>query len=167
MLATRIHLVSIVKTVNSHAYAKNNVVPCVRFAKYQGNVVFMCVLIIKQQNVKSSQNHHMFVMAAVRKRIVSCLESFIHQNIKLRLSTEINTVRENWAMGCDLHTIMHSNLPDKRLMATIEKMIKDSISDLLPKATVSVSLLNTNYLDYHDSIKVVIINDEDVYYFVI
>ena len=70
-------------------------------------------------------------------------------------------------MGCDLHTVMHSNLPDKRLMATIEKMIKDSISDFLPKATVSVSLLNTNYLDYHDSIKVVIINDEDVYYFII
>lgn len=94
-------------------------------------------------------------------------KSFIHQNIKLRLSTEINTVRENWTMGCNLHTIMHSNLPDKRLITTIEKMIKDSISDLLPKATVSVSLLNTNYLDYHDSIKVVIINDEDVYYYVI
>lgn len=93
--------------------------------------------------------------------------SFIYQNIKLRISTEINTVRANWDMGCDLHTVMHSSLPDTRLCSTIEKMIRDSIRDLIPEASVSVTLLNTNYLDYHDSIKVVIINDEDVFYYVI
>ena len=94
-------------------------------------------------------------------------KTFIYQNIKLRLNTELNTVRRNSEMGCDLHTIMHSNLPSDKLAIRIEEMVKASIADLLPKSTVSVSLLNTNYLDYHDSIKIVIINDEDVYYFII
>ena len=94
-------------------------------------------------------------------------KGYIQQCIKLRLSTELSTIRGNTDMGSNLHTIMHSSIPDNKLQTQIERMIKESIGDILPDASVSVSFLNTDYLNYHDGIKIVIINNEDVYYYIV
>ena len=122
-----------------------------------------------QQKTDNMFNYNFYLYTPKYDKTIKSVskDGFIYQNIKLRLNTELNTVRENLGMGCDLHTIMHSNIPNNRLCSYIEEMVKASIIDLLPNSKVSVSLLNTNYLDYHDSIKIVIISDEDVYYFII
>ena len=94
-------------------------------------------------------------------------KNYIQQCIKIRLNTELDTIRENTDMGCNLHTIIHSNIPNNKLKTKIEEMIKESIQDILPNASVSVSFLNTDYLNYHDSIRVVIVNNEDIYYYTV
>ena len=91
--------------------------------------------------------------------------SFIQQAIKIRLYTELGTIRNSSDLGSDLYSIMHSNIPNDKLKVKIENLVKVAISDILPNATVTVYFLNTDYLNYHDSIKIVIINDEDVYYY--
>ena len=94
-------------------------------------------------------------------------KNYIQQCIKIRLNTELDTIRENTDMGCNLHTIIHSNIPNNKLKTKVEEMIKESIQDILPNASVSVSFLNTDYLNYHDSIRVVIVNNEDIYYYTV
>ena len=91
--------------------------------------------------------------------------SFIQQAIKIRLYTELGTIRNSSDLGSDLYSVMHSNIPNDKLKVKIENLVKVAISDILPNATVTVYFLNTDYLNYHDSIKIVIINDEDVYYY--
>ena len=91
--------------------------------------------------------------------------SFIQQAIKIRLYTELGTIRNSSDLGSDLYSVMHSNIPNDKLKVKIESLVKVAISDILPNAAVTVYFLNTDYLNYHDSIKIVIINDEDVYYY--
>jgi phage baseplate assembly protein W len=94
-------------------------------------------------------------------------KNYIQQCIKIRLNTELDTIRGNTDMGCNLHTIIHSNIPNNKLKGKVEEMIKESIQDILPNASVSISFLNTDYLNYHDSIRVVIVNNEDIYYYTV
>lgn len=91
--------------------------------------------------------------------------TYIQQAIKIRLSTELGTIRENYDLGSDIYTYMHSDLSNSKLKPQMERLVKAAISDILPNASVTIYFLNTNYLNYHDSIKIVIINDEDIYYY--
>ena len=92
-------------------------------------------------------------------------DEYIKQSIKLRLETEKGTVRGNKSLGCNLYKYFHSNLDNNKIIENIKNEIKNAISDILPDCTVTVSLLNSNYLDYHDSIHVVIKNNEKTYYY--
>lgn len=92
---------------------------------------------------------------------------FINQAIKLRLDTELGTVRGNENLGCELHTLMHSNIPNNKLKSKIEAMVRNALMDVLPNATIEIQFLNTDYLNYHDSIRIVIVNNEELYYYTI
>jgi phage baseplate assembly protein W len=92
---------------------------------------------------------------------------YIQQSIKLRLSTEINTVLHNEKLGSNLHEYIHSNLETSRLLSNIVQQVKSSIVDILPSCEVSAYIINSDYLNYHDSIKIVIVNNEEVYYYYI
>ena len=99
-------------------------------------------------------------------KIVSDKE-YIQQAIKLRLNTESNSIRGNETMGADLFKFMHSNTQQSRLLNDISNQVKQAVSDILPNCTVRAYIINSDYLNYHDSIKIVIINNEEVYYFYI
>ena len=92
-------------------------------------------------------------------------DEYIKQGIKLRLETEKGTIRGNESLGCNLYKYFHSNLDNNKIIENIKNEIKNALSDILPDCTVTVHLLNTNYLDYHDSIHVVIKNNEKTYYY--
>lgn len=94
-------------------------------------------------------------------------KEYIQQSIKLRLSTELNTVLGNNDLGSNLHTYIHSNTTANKLLAEIAQEVKKSINDLLPNCEVHAYIINSDYLNYHDSIKIVIINNEETYYYYI
>ena len=94
-------------------------------------------------------------------------KDYIQQSIKLRLSTELNTVLYNKDLGSNLHEYIHSNLDKNRLLDYISQHVKNSIIDILPNCEVAAYIINSDYLNYHDSIKIVIVNNEEVYYYYI
>lgn len=122
---------------------------------------------VKENNNSFKYNFYTYTPSYNKEIMTVSSKNYIQQCIKIRLNTEINTIRENTDLGTELHTIIHSSIPDNKLKSKVEKMIKNSIQDILPNASVTVSFLNTDYLNYHDSIRVVIINSEDVYYYTV
>lgn len=90
---------------------------------------------------------------------------YIEQAIKLRLNTEQSTIRNNEDIGSSIHTVIHENLTNDRLKTKIVNIVQNAISDILPNCEIEVFVLNTNYLNYHDSIKIVIKNNEEIYYY--
>lgn len=122
---------------------------------------------VKENNNGFEYNFYTYTPSYNKEMMTVSSKNYIQQCIKIRLNTEINTIRENTDLGSELHTIIHSSIPDNKLQSKVEKMIKNSIQDILPNASVTVSFLNTDYLNYHDSIRVVIINSEDVYYYTV
>ena len=91
--------------------------------------------------------------------------NYIQQAIKIRIQSEIGTIRGNETLGTDIHTLIHSNMSNSRLAVTLGAKVKNAISDILPNATVNIYFLNTDYLNYHESIRIVIINNENTYYY--
>ena len=94
-------------------------------------------------------------------------KEYIHQAIKLRLNTELGTVLKSESLGTSLHEYMHSNLDSSKLLSKVTSQVKKSIEDILPNCSVSAYIINSDYLNYHDSIKIVIINNEEIYYYYI
>lgn len=92
-------------------------------------------------------------------------KSYIQQAIKIRLNSESNSIRENGAIGADLYQFVHSNTTAPKLLGAISERVKIAIADILPNCTVEAYIINSDYLNYHDSIKIVITNNEDVYYY--
>lgn len=92
-------------------------------------------------------------------------KTYIQQAIKIRLNSESNSIRGNESIGADLYKFIHSNMDTPRLLTSICNKVKEAISDILPSCTVEAYIINSDYLNYHDSIKIVIINNEEVYYY--
>ena len=79
----------------------------------------------------------------------------------------MGSITGNETLGSTIFDLMHSNIPSDRLRNKIKEIVTKAISDILPNATVDVQLLNTDYLNYHDSIRIVIVNNEELYYYTI
>lgn len=92
-------------------------------------------------------------------------KSYIQQAIKIRLNSESNSIRENGDIGADLYQYIHSNTTAPKLLTAISERVKIAIADILPNCTVQAYIINSDYLNYHDSIKIVITNNEDVFYY--
>ena len=92
-------------------------------------------------------------------------KSYIQQAIKIRLNSESNSIRENGDIGADLYQYIHSNTTAPKLLSSISERVKTAIADILPNCTVEAYIINSDYLNYHDSIKIVITNNEDVFYY--
>ena len=129
------------------------------FMIYLLNFYFINFLVILKQKYSSQISDKI-------NRVVNNNE-FIQQAIKLRLNSDIGNIRGNETMGADLFKFMHVNTQKSRLLTQISDQVKTAISDILPNCTVSAYIINSNYLNYHDSIKIVIVNNEDIYYYYI
>lgn len=92
-------------------------------------------------------------------------DEYIQQVIRIRLSTELGTLRHNENIGSMIHTFVHSNLEQSKLLDAIAKEVKNVLIDVLPNCTVTVKIENTDYLNYHDSIQIVIKDNEKIYYY--
>jgi phage baseplate assembly protein W len=92
-------------------------------------------------------------------------DKFIQQAIKLRLSTEQGTITNDDNFGSRLYSIMHSNLDDSKLLDAIVDIAKEALSDILPNANITASKIDTNYYDYHDTVKLTIKHDNKTYFY--
>ena len=100
-----------------------------------------------------------------KQAVIVSDKKYIQQAIKIRLDTESNTIRGNESAGADLFKFMHSDMQASRLLTKISAQVKDAISDILPNCTVQAYSINSDYFNYHNTIKIVIINNEEVYYY--
>lgn len=100
-----------------------------------------------------------------KQAVVISDKKYIQQAIKLRLDSESGTIRGNDSMGADLFKFMHSDMQASKLLTKISMQVKNAISDILPNCTVQAYSINSDYFNYHNTIKIVIINNEEVYYY--
>ena len=91
--------------------------------------------------------------------------SYIEQAIRIRLESESGSVLGNESLGADLFKLMHSDMQTSKLLNKISAQVKNAISDILPNCTVEAYTINSDYFNYHNTIKIVIINNEEVYYY--
>lgn len=91
--------------------------------------------------------------------------SYIEQAIRIRLDSESGSVLGNESLGADLFKLMHSDMQASKLLNKISAQVKNAISDILPNCTVKAYTINSDYFNYHNTIKIVIINNEEVYYY--
>jgi phage baseplate assembly protein W len=92
-------------------------------------------------------------------------KEYIYQAIKIRLNTELNTVRKNEDLGTDIFTMLHKDPTNEKLQKQLENKVRIAISDILTDYSVSVQVMQSNYLDYHDNVRIVITNNKDVFYY--
>ena len=92
-------------------------------------------------------------------------KKYIQQAIKIRLDSESGTIRGNEDAGADLFKFMHSDMQTSKLLTKISAQVKSAISDILPNCEVQAYSINSDYFNYHNAIKIVIINNEEVYYY--
>ena len=123
----------------------------------------------KQKTVSNKLDFNFYVYKPKYNKSAKLVtdDVFINQAIKMRLSTELGTVRGFEDLGSEIYTLMHSNIPTDKLKSHIIGMVKNALADILPNASIEVTFLNTDYLNYHDSIQIVIINNEELYYYTI
>ena len=92
-------------------------------------------------------------------------KKYIQQAIKIRLDSESGAIRGNEDTGADLFKFMHSDMQTSKLLTKISAQVKSAISDILPNCEVQAYSINSDYFNYHNTIKIVIINNEEVYYY--
>ena len=99
-------------------------------------------------------------------RVVKDTE-YIQQAIKIRLDTELGTVKGEESLGSTLYAVLHSNLQKSKILSEICKIVKAAISDILYDVEIEAYFVDSDYLNFHDTIKIVITNNEEVYYYFI
>lgn len=92
-------------------------------------------------------------------------KKYIQQAIKIRLDSESGTIRGNEDTGADLFKYMHSDMQASKLLTKICTQVKNALYDILPNCEVKAYSINSDYFNYHNTIKIVIINNEEVYYY--
>lgn len=101
---------------------------------------------------------------------IACIdneEDYIYQQIKIRLSSALGTIRENENIGSKLDLYKHTLInPEKDYDFTIiEQCVRDALYDILPNAEITVSKNSTIYTDYSNSLIVTITYKELNYYY--
>ena len=94
-------------------------------------------------------------------------EDYIYQQIKIRLSSALGTIKENENIGSKLDLYKHTLInPEKDYDFTIiEQCVRDALYDILPNAEITVSKNSTIYTDYSNSLIVTITYKELNYYY--
>lgn len=94
-------------------------------------------------------------------------EEYIYQQIKIRLSTALGSIKNNENIGSELDKYRHTILnPNKETdYAEIKDCIEKAISDVLPGATIKVIAKDTIYTDFTNSLIVSISKGEYNYYY--
>ena len=91
-------------------------------------------------------------------------EDYLFQQIKIRLSSPLETIMGNESIGSTLDYYRHKNIDEN--IYTISECIKNAIKDIMPNVKVNVEKIGNAYFDYTDSLKITISNkDYNFYYY--
>ena len=104
------------------------------------------------------------------KEIV-CIEDkndYLYQQIKIRLSSALGTIKGNESLGSTLDNYRHMLLnPDKKKdYKDIEICVREAIKDILPDAKITIYNTRSIYTDFTNGIIRSIVQEEfDFYYY--
>ena len=93
-------------------------------------------------------------------------EEYLYQQIKIRLSSALGTIRGNENLGSTLDNYRHMLLnPDKKKEYTdLIICVRNAINDILPDAQIDIYNTPTIYTDFTNSI-VIAITQEDLNFY--
>lgn len=90
-------------------------------------------------------------------------DAYIEQAIKIRLATALGSLRGNPEIGSKLETIVHDFVDLPGTLLSLDKIIKEAISDIIPNAEVHLNKPKTRYVDYSTNLKITIIDGDKKY----
>ena len=121
----------------------------------------------KPQRILNKLDYNFYIYTPKYDKIALAVsdKNYIQQAIKIRLDTEFGTVKGNEDLGTDIYLSIHQDPTNTKTQKQICDKVKKAISDVLTNCSVSIQLIQSKYLDYHDSVRIVIVNEEEVYYY--
>lgn len=97
----------------------------------------------------------------------TCRESigqdYYEQCIKIRLESSIGTIKGNENIGSKLDMLKHTFTDDPSLEKHLKECVQDAIKDILPNAYISIIKDKTPYLDYTNSMRILIVDRDRIY----
>lgn len=90
-------------------------------------------------------------------------EDYLYQQLKIHISTTLNTVLGNEDLGCDVEYYRHKNIDDN--MNYILSSIETTVKDIMPNAIVTINKVNSGYYDYTDTLEITVSNKEYNFYY--
>ena len=85
----------------------------------------------------------------------------IEQAIKIRLLSSLGSIQGNTGIGSKIETVIHNFIDRDTTLINLEKYIKEAISDIIYNPIIKISKINSKYLNYSNSLKVIIIDNND------
>lgn len=94
-------------------------------------------------------------------------EEYIYQQIKIRLSSALGSIKNNENIGSELDKYRHTILnPNKETdYSEIKECVEKAIADILPDATIKVTAKDTIFTDFTNSLIVSISKGDFNYYY--
>lgn len=94
-------------------------------------------------------------------------EDYLYQQIKIRLSSALGTIKGNENLGSTLDNYRHMLLnPDKQKDHNdIMICVKNAIEDILPNAQINIYNTPTIYTDFTNSIVIAIVQEDLNFYY--
>ena len=87
----------------------------------------------------------------------------MEQAIKIRLLSSLGSIRGNTNIGSKIETVIHDFIDKDATLTTLEKLIKEAISDIITNPVIKISKVNSKYTDYSETLKITIIDNKNNY----
>lgn len=87
----------------------------------------------------------------------------MEQAIKIRLLSSLGSIRGNTDIGSKIETVIHNFIDKDATLTTLEKLIKEAISDIITNPVIKISKVNSKYTDYSETLKITIIDNKNNY----
>lgn len=87
----------------------------------------------------------------------------MEQAIKIRLLSSLGSIRGNTDIGSKIETVIHNFIDKDVTLTTLEKLIKEAISDIITNPVIKISKVNSKYTDYSETLKITIIDNKNNY----
>ena len=123
------------------------------------------------QDLKPSFVFEFYIDNPDKNKEVVCIENkndYLYQQIKIRLSSALGTIKGNESLGSTLDNYRHMLLnPDKKKdYKDIEACVREAIKDILPNAKITIYNTPSIYTDFTNSIIISIVQEDfDFYYY--
>lgn len=126
--------------------------------------------LIKEKNVYPGLQFDFQIEKIKEDKEIMCVtkeEDYIYQQIQIRLSSALGTIRNNENIGSELELYKHNLLnPEKDYnYSLIQQCAYNAIKDILPQAEITVTKSSTIYTDYSNSLIVMITYKDQNYYY--
>lgn len=95
-------------------------------------------------------------------RIVSG-NAAMEQAIKIRLLTALGSLRGNDDIGSKIESVIHQLIDKDSTILNLETCIRQAIQDIVYNPVIKISKINSKYVDYSDTLKITIIDNDNKY----